>query len=193
MDEETVRSLIPALREVARALGLPDREITRVTGRVPHFASVETLLELRHALPECRGLPFDRPPWDEVLALALAIDMVPRHVAVHPGGIVVAPGPIERWVPRQWAAKGVLVTQFDMHPIEDVGLVKIDLLGNRGLSAIADTMDILRARDGVAIHWAHDENAPPGAGGTGSVQSGSRRGPRQIRLTLQDRPSMQQP
>jgi DNA-directed DNA polymerase III PolC len=140
-----------ALREVARALGLPDREISRVIRRVPHFASVETLLELRHALPECRGLPLDRPPWDEVMELALRIDMYPRHIAVHPGGIVVGPAPLERWVPRQKAAKGVLVTQFDMHPIEDVGLVKIDLLGNRGLSAIADVADVLRAAEGVDL------------------------------------------
>jgi error-prone DNA polymerase len=148
-----------ALREVARALGVPDREISRVTHRVPHFASVETLLELRHALPECRGLPLDRPPWDDVLELALQIDMYPRHIAVHPGGIVIGPKPLDHWVPRQRAAKGVLVTQFDMHGIEDVGLVKIDLLGNRGLSAIADVADLLREEEGLEIRWAHDEGA----------------------------------
>ena len=82
-----------ALREVARALGIPYREISRVTRRVPHFSSVEMLAELRETLPECRGLPLERPPWDEVLLLALAIDMVPRHIAVHPGGILT---PLQR-------------------------------------------------------------------------------------------------
>lgn len=163
-----------ALREVARALGVPDREISAVTKRVPHYSSVEMLVELKDALPECRGLPFDRPPWDEVLELALEIDMVPRHPGVHPGGIVIAPEAIDRHVPRQRSAKGVVVTQFDMDPVEEVGLVKIDLLGNRGLSAIADVADRLREKEGIEIRWATDEDAPegeePGEGGLSTVR-----------------------
>ncbi len=163
-----------ALREVARALGVPDREISRVTGRVPHFSSVEMLHELRETLPECRGLPLDRPPWDEVVELALAIDMYPRHISAHPCGIVIAPGPIDRWVPRQMSAKGLAVTQFDMHPVEDIGLVKIDLLGNRGLSAIADLCDLLRERVGLEIRWARDEDAEereePGPGALSTIR-----------------------
>ncbi|HUP01814.1 MAG TPA: DNA polymerase III subunit alpha [Gemmatimonadota bacterium] len=146
-----------ALREVARALGIPDREISRVTGRVPHFSSVEMLESLRETLPECRGLPLDRPPWDEVVRLALQIDMYPRHLSVHPGGIVIGPEPLETYLPRQRAAKGVVVTQFDMHPVEELGLVKIDLLGNRGLSAIADVCDQLLEEEGIEIRWQGDE------------------------------------
>jgi DNA-directed DNA polymerase III PolC len=163
-----------ALREVARALGVPDREISRVTRRVPHFSSVEMLEELRETLPECRGLPLDRPPWDEVVELALAIDMYPRHISAHPCGIVIAPGPVDRWVPRQMSAKGLAVTQFDMHPVEDIGLVKIDLLGNRGLSAIADLCDLLRERVGLDIRWARDEDAgeweEPGPGALSTIR-----------------------
>lgn len=162
-----------ALREVARALGVPDREISRVTRRVPHFSSVEMLEELRKTLPECRGLPLDRPPWDEIVRLALAIDMYPRHISVHPGGIVIGPGPIDRWVPRQMSAKGLVVTQFDMHPVEDVGLVKIDLLGNRGLSAIADVCDLLRERHGREIRWARDEDAAEREEPAGAREAGS--------------------
>ena len=150
-----------ALREVARALGVPDREISKVTKRIPHFSSVRMLDELRDALPECRGLPLEEPPWDEVLALARQIDMYPRHIAVHPGGIVIGPEPIDTYVPREMSAKGVAVAQFDMDPIADIGLIKIDLLGNRGLSAITDVCDELR-QEGIEIRWAHDEDAEEG-------------------------------
>ncbi|MDX1662006.1 MAG: DNA polymerase III subunit alpha, partial [Gemmatimonadota bacterium] len=163
-----------AIRETARSLGVPDREISRVTKRIPRYSSVETLLDLVDALPECRGLPFDRPPWDEIVETALGIDMYPRHPSVHPGGIVIAPGSLEKWFPRQPAAKGVVVAQFDMHPVEDVGLVKIDLLGNRGLSAIADVCDLLREAEGVEIRWAWDEDAEeseePGPGALSTVR-----------------------
>lgn len=164
-----------ALRETARALGVPDREISRVTKRIPHYSSVETLLDLVDALPECRNLPLDRPPWDAIVEAALEIDMYPRHPSVHPGGIVIAPGSLDRWFPRQPAAKGVVVAQFDMHPVEDVGLVKIDLLGNRGLSAIADVGDLLREAEGLEIRWAWDEDAEeseaPGPGALTTVRT----------------------
>ncbi len=163
-----------AIREVARALGVPDREISRVTRRIPHYSSVETLLDLVGVLPECRDLPFDRPPWDEIVEAALEIDLYPRHPSVHPGGIVIAPDSLDSWFPRQPAAKGVIVSQFDMHPVEDVGLVKIDLLGNRGLSAIADVGDRLREAEGVEIRWAWDEDAEereePGPGALSTVR-----------------------
>jgi hypothetical protein len=61
----------------------------------------------------------------------------PRHVSVHPGGIVIAEPRIADWVPLERAAKGVVVTQYDMHSLAQLGMVKIDLLGNRALSAIA--------------------------------------------------------
>jgi DNA polymerase III alpha subunit len=69
----------------------------------------------------------------------------PMHLALHPGGIVITPQPIDVTVPVQWAAKGVLMTQFDKDAIEHVGLVKIDLLGNRALSTVDQARQFARA------------------------------------------------
>ena len=159
-----------AIREAARALGIPDGEISAVTKRIPRHADAAMVEDLRRALPECRDLPFDRPPWDEALERALEIDGAPRHPGVHPGGIVIAPGAVDRFVPRRRAAKGVVTTHFDMDPIADVGLVKIDLLGNRGLSAIADACDLVREAEGVELAWADREDEPEGeAPGRGAL------------------------
>jgi DNA polymerase-3 subunit alpha/error-prone DNA polymerase len=65
----------------------------------------------------------------------------PHHLSVHPGGIIITPRPIEGYVPVQRAAKGVTITQFDKDGVEALGLVKIDLLGNR---ALANVEEILR-------------------------------------------------
>jgi DNA-directed DNA polymerase III PolC len=95
------------------------------------------------ATPECRGFPFDDARWQRVLAQAAALLDCPRHLGLHPGGVVVTPGPITDFVSLQRAAKGVLMTQLDKDGVEAVGLVKMDLLGNRALTVIDDCLRTL--------------------------------------------------
>ncbi len=70
---------------------------------------------------------------------AEAILKLPRHLSVHPGGLVVAPGPVTDLVPvMRSGSKGIIITQLDLDAVEEFGLVKIDLLGIRGLSVLGD-------------------------------------------------------
>ncbi len=93
--------------------------------------------------PECRGFPFEDPRWAFVLEMASSLLDCPRHLGLHPGGVVVAPGPITDFVACQRAAKGVLMTQLDKNGVEAIGLVKMDLLGNRALTVIDDCLRAL--------------------------------------------------
>jgi DNA-directed DNA polymerase III PolC len=102
------------------------------------------------ATPECKGFPFDDPRMARVLRLAAHLFDTPRHHGLHPGGVVVSPGPITDFVSCQRAAKGCIVTQHDKDGVEALGLVKMDLLGNRALTVIADCTAALRLR-GVEV------------------------------------------
>lgn len=135
------------LREVAKALGVPDEEIGRVTKRVPHIRT-EALGDAVEKLPECRDLPLDLEPWKTIARVARRIDGFPRHLSVHPCGLVVAPSRLDEIIPLETAAKGLVVTQMDMYPVEDLGLVKIDLLGQRSLAVISDTIGVVTSRNG---------------------------------------------
>ena len=64
----------------------------------------------------------------------------PRHIATHPGGIVIAGSPLDQIMPLERAAKGVVITQYDLSAVAALGLVKIDLLGNRCLSELEETL-----------------------------------------------------
>jgi len=86
-------------------------------------------------------------PDSPLYKLAQRIVKVPRHVGVHCGGIVITPEPVENIAPLQWTNKGVIVTQYDKDAAEAVGLVKIDLLGNRSLSTVDEAVNII-SRDG---------------------------------------------
>lgn len=95
------------------------------------------------ATPECRGFPFEDARYTFVLRMASALLDCPRHLGLHPGGVVVTPGPITDFVACQRAAKGVLMTQLDKHGVEAIGLVKMDLLGNRALTVVDDCLRAL--------------------------------------------------
>ncbi len=112
-----------ALRETAKAFGMPPGEIRKV-------AQLQRLPVVQQ-----KGLA---APWPEILQLSSELHGVPRHISVHPGGVVITPRPINEYVPLQIAAKGVPVIQWDKDGAEEAGLVKIDLLGNRSLGVIRD-------------------------------------------------------
>ncbi len=92
-------------------------------------------------------------PWTPILEQARAIRGHFQQFSVHPGGVVIAPGPLWEHVAFQPApAKvGVSITAWDKEGVENYGLVKIDLLGNRSLAVIRDAMAVLGLEDSVAL------------------------------------------
>ncbi|MGB3209727.1 MAG: DNA polymerase III subunit alpha [Desulforhopalus sp.] len=130
-----------AIRETAKSFGLPGGEISRLTKRVPwmHSSGAENLEQSLVSLPSLRNQDLS-PPWPEVLELAGKLIGLPRYLSVHPGGVVITPKPICRYVPVELAAKGVPIIQWEKDGAEEAGLVKIDLLGNRSLGVIRDSI-----------------------------------------------------
>ena len=142
-----------AFRDVARVFGLPMEEINRLSAMLPHY-SAESIRDAKELFPEARDFPLDREPYRTIVARAEAIDGFPRHLSIHIGGIVIGDRPLTDYLPLERATKGIVVTQFEMNAVEAVGLVKIDLLGHRSLSLIADTVVAVKRNRGVAIALA---------------------------------------
>lgn len=115
-----------ALRETARAFGLPDGEIRTV--------------ERSLYLDRNRTLARADPVWNEILDLAPRIEGIPRHLGVHSGGLVLVPGRLTDHVPIVPSGSGIRVTAWDKEGVEAAGLIKIDLLGNRSLAVVRDAL-----------------------------------------------------
>ncbi|MGM0453078.1 MAG: DNA polymerase III subunit alpha [Thermodesulfobacteriota bacterium] len=133
-----------AVRETARVFGLTDREIGKVADRLSAFwrdcdDSGQGLHDRIAALPRMQGIDFAEP-WPEIFAVAQHLIGLPRYLSVHPGGVVITPESIDAYVPVQTAPKGVPIVQWEKDAVEDAGLVKIDLLGNRSLGVIRDAV-----------------------------------------------------
>ena len=98
---------------------------------------VSPFAELRQAYPSEKH--------QQIFDDAEAILKLPRHLSVHPGGLVVAPGPVTDLVPvMRSGSKGVIITQLDLEAVEAFGLVKIDLLGIRGLTVLGDVAEFIQ-------------------------------------------------
>ena len=140
-----------AVREAAKALGVPTLEIDDFVKRLPAFADPEEIEEVMNKSPVTRSLPVNEEPFRTLLAIAKRIGGFPRHLATHPCGIVVAPSPITDFMPMQLGDKGLPITQWSMLPVEDAGLIKIDLLGQKGLAVIPEVIRAVEEHEGRTI------------------------------------------
>ena len=151
-----------AIRETAKAFGLPDFEISQLTKRIPwlYGGGADSLKEKLAALPSLQDQDLS-PPWPQVLALADKLIGLPRYLSVHPGGVVITPRPITDYVPVQRATKGVPIIQWEKDGAEEAGLVKIDLLGNRSLGVIRDCIAAVQAGGGhlSELTWQPEDDA----------------------------------
>ena len=139
-----------AFRDVARVYGLPLDEINTLSSMLPYY-NVASIRDAIKVFPETRGFPIDREPYKSIIADAERIDGFIRHLSIHVRGIVIGDAPLPTYLPLERATKGLIVTQYDMGPVEDLGLVKIDLLGQRSLSIIRDTIKAVEDNHGVKI------------------------------------------
>ncbi len=136
-----------AVREAAKMLGISGEELRSLTRHLPHGVSKDWETMLREK-PENYGLHPEQEPLKSVLQVARALVGLPRHTGVHAGGIVISPGPLADLCPLERAGKGLVVTQLDMGPVEELGLLKIDLLAQRGLGVYSDLRRQLK-REGL--------------------------------------------
>ncbi len=134
-----------AVREISKVFGVPPGEVNHFTKRLPH-RPVREILDAIKDLPECRTLPINDEPWKTILQVALRLDDAPRHLGIHPCGTVISARPLTHLVPLERAAKGIVVTQHDMNAIEALGLIKMDLLGQRGLTTMSLALDNIEKR-----------------------------------------------
>ncbi len=150
-----------AIREAARAYGLPGYEISSLTKRLPWFfrRDDESLYDQITSLPTLQDQDFSQP-WPQIIALAGQLVGLPRYLSVHPGGVVITPEPVSNYVPVEKSAKGVMVIQWEKDGAEEAGLVKIDLLGNRSLAVIRDAVAGIR-KNGIEFsekNWLPEDD-----------------------------------
>ena len=141
----TVSTMRPksAVGETAKAYGFDEMQIKGLTARLPRHWHPDPRRRDRRTVEDLLA-ELDDERLREVVGAGYRIVGQPRHLSVHPGGVVITPGPLTDVVPVQWAPKGFLITQFDHSDVEAIGLSKIDLLGISALTVLADAVELIR-------------------------------------------------
>ena len=144
-----------AVRDVARVLGYPYSVGDKIAKIIPPpkqgfpITITKALIEVSE-LKELYDADADTK---KVMDLAMQLEGSARHVSVHAAGIVVAPSEITDFSPVQREPSGdKIITQYEMHASEDVGLLKIDILGIRNLSILGASIDIVKKTRGKAVN-----------------------------------------
>jgi DNA-directed DNA polymerase III PolC len=134
-----------AFRETAKVFGISEHEISKFSKLIP-WTSAKNLPHLAEKFPESKSLNFSDEPWKSIIKIAAQLSGFPRHLSIHPGGIIITEKPITNYVALEYAKNkglGLIITQPDMYPIEDMGLIKIDLLSQRSLGVLRDTLNTI--------------------------------------------------
>ncbi len=139
-----------ALREIGKALGFP-LDLLGQAAKVLDTRDPKAVCR-SPALQEFLGSHAASLPWQQLLRLCGQIAGFPRHLGIHNGGMIIMGSPLAQRVPTEPATMpGRVVIQWDKEALEDVGLIKIDILGLRMLSAIADALREIEATTGERI------------------------------------------
>jgi len=132
-----------AIRDVGRALGYPYSFCDQLAKMIPFSWSLNQTLE---SVPEVQQAYESDEQTKRLIDLALKLEGVARHASTHACGVVITKNKIDNYTPCQRAPQDeeTIVTQYEMHAIEDLGLLKMDFLGLKNLTIIENTINLIK-------------------------------------------------
>ncbi len=144
------------VRDVGRVLGFPYAYCDRVAKLIPMFTDLTTALA---TIPELKEIYENDPDGKRLLDSAKKLEGVARHASRHACGVVITKEPLEEHVPLQHASTEdeSVITQYSLHSVEDLGLLKIDFLGLSNLTILQKAIEIIKKTRGEDV----DINAIP--------------------------------
>ncbi len=156
MDTYRVRH---AIRDVGAALGMPLGEIDTIAKAFPHIRARDARNALRE-LPELRASGLGEQRLGVLFELVERLDGLPRHVALHPCGVLLSDATLLDRTPVEASFAGFPMSQFDKDDVEDLGLLKLDVLGIRMQSAMAHAVAEISRLEGVAVELDDQVQVP---------------------------------
>ena len=156
MDTYRVRH---AVRDVGAALGMPPGEIDAIAKAFPHIRARDARMALRE-LPELRASGLGEDRLDLMFRLVERLDGLPRHIALHPCGVLLSDATLLDRTPIEASYSGFPMSQFDKDDVEDLGLLKLDVLGIRMQSSMAHAVAEIARVDGVELDLDDEAQVP---------------------------------
>ena len=132
-----------AVRDVGAALSLPPAEVDAMAKAFPHVRARDAKAALRD-LPELRAAGLGEQRLEVLFNLVESLDGLPRHIALHPCGVLLSDSSLGQRTPMEASYGGFPMSQFDKDDVEDLGLLKLDVLGIRMQSSMAHALEEIK-------------------------------------------------
>lgn len=134
-----------AVRDIGRALGIPYAKCDKIAKMVPigkqgFHMTIEKAMNLS---PELKDVYERDPETKQLIDLSIKVEGAARHASVHAAGLVISPTALTDFTPLQTDQNDKIITQYEMHSVEEAGLVKMDFLGIRNLSILGNAVEIV--------------------------------------------------
>ncbi|MCL6611368.1 MAG: DNA polymerase III subunit alpha [Peptococcaceae bacterium] len=139
-----------AIRDVGRVMSMPYSEVDRVAKLVPPELHI-TIEKALNDSPELKDLYESNRQIKKLIDMAALLEGMPRHASTHAAGVVITREPLTHYLPLYKASDGPLTTQFAKDQVEELGLLKMDLLGLRTLTVIADAVRMVKENRSVDL------------------------------------------
>lgn len=150
-----------AVRDVGAALSMDPADIDRIAKSFPHIRARDARAALQE-LPELRPLAGEMEKYGRLWELVEALDALPRGVAMHPCGVLLSDASLLARTPvMPTSGEGFPMSQFDKEDVEDLGLLKLDVLGVRMQSAMAHAVAEVERATGTGSTWTPSRRATP--------------------------------
>ena len=139
-----------AVRDVGRVLDAPYDYCDKISKSIPMFTKLE---EAIRAVPEVREMYQNEPMAKKILDYAKRLEGVARHTSTHACGVLITDKALTEYVPIQHASSSddSIISQYSLHPVEDLGLLKMDFLGLKNLTIIESALKIIKNTRGLEI------------------------------------------
>ena len=139
-----------AVRDVGRAMGLSYPDVDRIAKLIPNEIGI-TIKQALNVEPQLREVAEADKAAKQLLATAQVLEGLNRHASIHAAGVVISDKPLTEYVPLFKSSDGQVTTAFDMDGISQMGLLKMDFLGLRTLTVIAQTLVLIEQHQGVKV------------------------------------------
>ncbi|HIW46219.1 MAG TPA: DNA polymerase III subunit alpha [Candidatus Yaniella excrementigallinarum] len=158
-----------AVRDAGRALGIADQQVDQLAKKLWRYSAADFRQAMEH-MPELQTFAAQvqnsRKSGDQQLDLLVdlteRLDRLPRHISMHPCGVILGDKTLLDRTPVEASGMGLAMSQFDKHDMDSMGMLKLDVLGVRMQSTIAYAIDEIARTSGESVnleHIPHDDPA----------------------------------
>ena len=149
-----------AIREAGRILNLNKEEVDHIIKAIPNYRHFFTREDIEKAIKEYNSINIRSTTYKKITSVSKKIEGFVRHVSMHPSAFIVSNSNLAKIIPLTLSETGEIMSQYNKNSIEDLGLLKIDLINSLSLSMLSDIADILKNKRNINLSFSeikHDD------------------------------------